>query len=160
MRVPLRWLREYVDTDASADEIARLLTASGTEVGSLSYVGREWERVVIGRVVEVHRHENADNLWVARVDLGSEQITLVTAASNVRDGMVVPIVRDRGKLRADQVLEARKLRGILSEGMLCSGDELGLSADHDHIYELEGTAPIGEDLHNFLGDVVLDIDLT
>jgi phenylalanyl-tRNA synthetase beta chain len=160
MRVPMRWLREYVDPEASTDEIARLLTASGTEVGYVAHVGQHWDRVVIGRVLEVRKHENADNLNVVRVDVGDEEITLVTAAPNVQEGFVVPIVRDKGKLAADQVLEARRFRGILSEGMLCSGDELGVSADKDHIYELEPEAPVGVDLRDYLADDVLDIELT
>src|SRR5579871_2771493 len=160
MQVPIRWLREYVDVSAPAEEIARLLTASGTEVGTIRQVGQYWERVVIGRVVEVGRHQNADNLFIVRVDIGGEEITLVTAAPNVRAGFVVPVVRDRGRLAPDRLLEARRFRGVLSEGMLCSGAELGISTDKDHIYELEADAPVGTDLKDYLGDAVLDIELT
>jgi len=160
MKVPMRWLREYVDTELPADEVARLLTMSGTEVGTIGRIGAEWDRIVVGRVAEVRPHEDADNLFVARVSLGSEEITLVTAAPNLKNGDVVPIVRAGGRLSADRIVDARRFRGIMSEGMLCSGDELGISPDADTIYVLEPDAPIGVDLRDFLADDVLDIELT
>lgn len=160
MKVPMRWLREYVATDLSADEVARLLTMSGTEVGRIDHVGAEWDRIVIGKVEAVSRHENADNLFVAQVNLGSEQIALVTAAPNLKNGDVVPVIRAGGRLAADRVVDARRFRGVMSEGMLASGDELGISPDKDTIYVLEAEAPIGTDLRDFLADDVLDIELT
>jgi len=160
MKVPMRWLREYVDTDLPADEVARLLTMSGTEVGTIGRVGAEWDRIVIGRVEEIGRHENADNLFVAKVNVGAEQITLVTAAPNLTRGAVVPVIRAGGRLSADRVVDARRFRGEMSEGMLASGDELGISPDKDTIYVLEPDAPIGVDLRDFLADDVLDIELT
>lgn len=159
MRVPIRWLREFVDVSASGAEIAERLTMAGIEVSSLAPVGAEWERVVIGRVQEIGRHENADNLFVASVDLGGERIPLVTAASNLKAGDVAPVIRAGGRLASDRPVEARRFRGVLSEGMLCSGDELGISPDKDTIYVLEAEAPVGMNLVDYLGDEVLDIDL-
>lgn len=160
MRVPMRWLREYVDPPIPTDRIADLLTMSGTEVGNILRVGAEWERVVIGRVVTFERHPNADNLNVAVIDLAGERITLVTAAANLKVGDVVPVVRAGGRLAADQRVEARRFRGVLSDGMLCSGAELGISPDAETIYVLEPDAPIGADLAAYLGDEILDIELT
>ena len=160
MKVPMRWLREYVDTDLPADEVARLLTMSGTEVGTIGHVGAEWDRIVIGRVLDVGRHENADNLFVARVDVGPEKITLVTAAPNLAKGDIVPVIRAGGRLSFERVVDARRFRGVMSEGMLASGDELGISPDHQTIYVLEPEAPVGMDLRDFLADDVLDIELT
>jgi phenylalanyl-tRNA synthetase beta chain len=156
----MRWLREYVATDLPAEEVAHLLTMSGTEVGHIDRVGAEWDRIVIGRIEEIARHENADNLFVAQVDVGAEQITLVTAASNLKAGDVVPVIRAGGRLSADRVVDARQFRGVMSEGMLASGDELRLSPDKDSIYVLEPDAPIGMDLRAFLADTVLDVELT
>src|SRR5204863_6476501 len=130
------WLREYVDFIQSADEIARLLTMSGTEVGTIVRIGASWQNVVIGRVAEIRRHENADNLFVARVDVATELLTLVTAAPNLKPGDVVPVIRAGGRLTADRVPDTRRFRGILSEGMMCSGDELGVSTDKEPIYVL------------------------
>src|SRR5438093_11837880 len=101
MRVPLRWLREFVDIPTSAEEIAHRLTMAGTEVGSIDHVGDEWDRIVIGRVIDVERHSGADNLFVARVDVGEGTITLVTAAPNLEAGFVVPVVRPGGRLPAE-----------------------------------------------------------
>src|SRR5438045_2041662 len=120
MRVPLRWLREFVDIPMPAEEIAHRLTMAGTEVGSIDRVGAEWSNVIIGRVLEVDRHPNADSLFVARVDIGAETITLVTAAPNLQAGFVVPVIRPGGKLGPDRPIEARRFRGIMSEGMLCA----------------------------------------
>ncbi|MBM2810428.1 MAG: phenylalanyl-tRNA synthetase subunit beta, partial [Chloroflexi bacterium] len=160
MRVPLRWLREYVECDLSTDEIARLLTNSGTEVGHVVRVGAGWDRIVIGRVLDVGRHQNADNLFVARIDVGDGELTLVTAAPNLKSGDVVPVIRSGGELGPDRRVEGRRFRGIMSEGMLCSGDELDISTDKDSIYVLEAEAPIGVDARDYLGDDVLDIELT
>lgn len=160
MRAPLRWIREFVEVSATADEVADRLTMAGTEVGSIVRIGSEWDQVVIGRIDEIGKHEGADNLFVARVDVGSEHLTLVTAASNVVQGAVVPVVRVGGSLAKGHPIEARRFRGIRSEGMLCSGAELGISADADTIYVLEPEAPIGVDLSAYLGDDVLDIELT
>src|SRR6266545_6921313 len=101
MRVPLRWLRELVDIPMPAEEIAHRLTMAGTEVSGIDRIGREWDRIVIGRVVEVAHHSGADNLFVARVDVGEETITLVTAAPNLQAGFVVPVIRPGGRLGAD-----------------------------------------------------------
>lgn len=160
MRVPLRWIREYVDISASAEEIAERLTMAGTEVTEVARIGAEWDRVVIGRVDELARHGAADNLSVAKVDVGREQLTLVTAATNLREGDVVPVVRAGGRLSGDRVVEIRRFRGVRSEGMLCSGDELGISSDAESIYVLEASAPLGADLRDYLADDVLAIELT
>jgi phenylalanyl-tRNA synthetase beta chain len=160
MRVPMRWLREYVDPPLPTQEIARLLTMAGTEVGNILHIGAEWEQIVIGRVLTFERHPNADNLNLARIDVGSEEITLVTAASNLKPGDVIPVVRSGGRLAVDRPIDARKFRGITSEGMLCAGAELGITPDADTICVLEPEAPIGQDLREFVGDDILDIELT
>src|SRR5581483_2925658 len=160
MRAPLRWLREFVEIDAPAAEIAHRLTMAGTEVGNIHSVGAQWRRIVIGRVVDIARHSGADNLFVARVDIGETTLTLVTAAQNLRAGDVVPVIRAGGQLDERRVIEARRFRGITSEGMLCAGAELGISDDDEHIYVLEPDAPIGMDLAAYLGDEVFDVELT
>jgi phenylalanyl-tRNA synthetase beta chain len=160
VRVPLRWLREYVEITLSADEIARRLTMSGTEVGYVKHVGADWDRVEIGRAAQVRRHENSDTLTIVEIDFGHDRSTLVTAATNVREGMVLPVVRAGGALGPDLRIDARRFRGVMSEGMLCAGEELGISPDKDRIYVLEDDAPVGVMLADYLGDEVLDIELT
>ncbi len=156
----MRWLREFVDVYLPAEDIGHRLTMAGIEVSNVHRVGSDWARVVIGHVDEIERHPNADNLFVAKVDVGEGQITLVTAAPNLKGGEVVPVIRPGGRLDADRVIEGRRFRGIMSEGMLCSGAELGISADDRHICVLEPDAPIGVDLYTYLGDDILDIELT
>ncbi len=160
MKVPFSWLREYVELSASAAEVAQRLTLSGTEVANIIPVGAHWERVVIGRVERFDHHPNADNLFLAEVRLAGETVTLVTAAPNLKVGDVAPVVLPGGRLAPGPTLQARNFRGISSNGMLCSGDELGVSSDKDDIYVLEPEAPIGEDLKTYLGDEILDIELT
>src|SRR5262245_32914592 len=120
MKIPMRWLREFVDITLSADEIGRLLTVSGIEVAGVTHVGGDWENIVIGRVDTVERHPNADHLFVAQINGGSETWTLVTAADNLKVGDVVPVIRPGGQLAPGVVLSARNFRGIRSEGMMAS----------------------------------------
>src|SRR5207248_2870483 len=94
---------------------------------NVGYDPDEVNGIVIGRVAEIKRHEGADHLFVAQVDVRSEMLTLVTAAPNLRAGDVVPVVRAGGRLAPERVLEARRFRGVLSQGMMCSGEELGVS---------------------------------
>src|SRR3954454_6775465 len=128
MQVPLSWLREFVEISMPPEELAHRLTMAGIEVGSVEHIGAEWARIIIGRVLEVDRHPNADNLFVAKVDVG-ETITLVTAAPNLQVGFVVPVIRPGGRFAPGREIEGRRFRGIMSEGMLCSGAELGVSSD-------------------------------
>ena len=108
----------------------------------------------------VDRHPNADNLLIAKVDRGDGFSTIVTGAPNLSVGVKVPLVMSGGKLPGGVEIGSRKFRGIMSEGMLCAGDELGLSDDHSGIYILEADAPLGQDLRRLLGDVVLDLYIT
>ena len=160
MKVPLSWLREYVDFDLSPKELAHRLTMSGTEVESIVEVGSDWKRVVVGQIVDLDRHPNADNLLIAKVDRGNGTSTIVTGAPNLAVGQKVPLVMPGGRLPGGVEIGARKFRGIESEGMLCAGDELGISSDHDGIYILDHDAPLGEEVRRILGDVVLDLYIT
>jgi phenylalanyl-tRNA synthetase beta chain len=160
MKVPLSWVREYVDSDLPPKELAHRLTMAGTETESITEIGADWERVVVVQVVDLDRHPNADNLLIAKVDRGDGTSTIVTGAPNLAVGQKVPLVMAGGKLAGGVEIGRRTFRGITSEGMLCAGDELGLSADHDGIYILEDDAPVGEELRRLLGEVVLDLYIT
>src|SRR5919202_5406182 len=126
MKVPLSWLREFVDVELPLDELVHRLNMSGTEVEDVVQVGADWDQIFVARIVELERHPNADNLYVARVDVGSQGLaTVVTGATNLSVGDRVPLVRPGGRLPGGREIQAQELRGITSEGMLCSGDELG-----------------------------------
>ncbi len=173
MRVPLSWLRDFVEMTLSVDELVHRLTMAGLEVGDVEYIGADWQpdKLFVGEVVEVARHPNADRLVLATVAYGQEQPqTVVTGAPNLRPG-------DRGQKVAfaiegaelidaysdtpgTTVLKRAKIRGVESAGMVCSEKELGLSDDHDGVLILESEAEVGRPLQDHLGDVVLDIELT
>lgn len=160
MKVLLSWLREFVDVRLPTGELAHLLSMSGTEVASVVEVGGHWANVRIGQVVELMPHPAAERLWVVNVDLADRAATLVTAATNLKVGDKVPVVLAGGSLQPGVTVEAVDFRGVRSEGMLCSGIELGISPDSEHIYVLEEEAPVGADLRDYLGDTLFDLDIT
>ncbi|MFU8796937.1 MAG: phenylalanine--tRNA ligase subunit beta, partial [Dehalococcoidia bacterium] len=165
MRVSLKWLRDYVDITLSAQELGDRLTAAGLELNDIERVGEAWDSVVVGEVVALDPHPDADRLTLATVDLGAERLTVVCGAPNIGVGQRVPFARIGARLIDGRTGEATalkraKIRGVVSEGMVCSEKELGLSDDHDSILVLSPDAPVGVPLGDHLGDVVLDLDTT
>lgn len=162
MLVPLSWLRDYVDLPMSPEELAEQLTLRGMEVSGIEITGAGWTDVVVGRVLAVERHPNADTLWLTRVDAGDgEPLEIVCGAQNVEAGQLVPVARVGAVLPGDRRIERSKIRGVVSNGMLCSAAELGIGSDEDGIHVL-GTAdelPLGADLRQLFGEVVLDVDV-
>jgi len=156
MKVPLSWLRELVEVSVPVPELARRLTMAGLEVEDVHVVGSDWRDVSIARVAELEPHPRADSLFVARLELGGASRTVVTAATNLRVGDVVPHVAPGGQLPSGEV-GSRAFGGITSEGMVCSGDELDISPDRDGIYVFESDAPIGTPVAEYLNETVLDI---
>ena len=164
MKAPISWLREYVDIALSPQELARELTMSGTEVGAIESVGG-WENIVVGEVVAIEPHPNADRLRLATVDLGAERLTAVCGAPNLTLGQRVVFARIGARLidahSGETVrLKRAKIRGVTSEGMICSERELGISDRHEGIMVLPGDAPLGLPLDEYLGDAVFDLDIT
>ncbi len=159
MKVPLSWLRELVEIDVPLPELRRRLTMAGLEVEDVQVVGSDWRNVTIGRIVELQPHPHRDTLNVARVDLGERSVTVVTGAPNLEVGHVVPYVAAGGQLPSGHV-SRREFGGITSEGMVCSGDELGISPDKSGIYVFEPDAPVGQPVEDFLHEVVLDFYIT
>jgi phenylalanyl-tRNA synthetase beta chain len=159
MRVPISWLRELVEIDAPLSELRQRLTMAGLEVEEVHEVGRDWRGVRIGRVIDLHPHPRRDMLQVADIDLGDQRVTVVTGATNLKVGDVVPHVPPGGRLPAGAV-GRREFGGITSEGMVCSGAELDISPDKDGIYVFEDDAPIGLALEDYLREDVLDIYIT
>ena len=163
MLVPLSWLREYVDVDLSPRALADELTMRGMEVNAIETGGTDWTDVVVGRVLHVERHPNADTLWLTRVDVGDAvgELEIVCGAQNLEVGQLVPAALVGAVLPGDRHIERSKIRGVVSNGMLCSAIELGLGTDADGIHIL-GTAdeyPIGQPLAEVVGEIVLDVDV-
>lgn len=159
MRVPLTWLRELVEIDVPIAELRRRLTMAGLEVEEVQVVGEGWRDVTIGRIVDLQPHPRREALSVAEVDLGDRRVTVVTGATNLEPGDVVPHVAVGGRLRGGEV-GRRDFAGIASEGMVCSGDELDISPDKDRIYVFEADAPVGQRLEAYLDEAILDIYIT
>ena len=161
MRVPLSWLREYVDVDLSPEALADRLTLLGMEVKGIEHMGTGWTRVVVGELLAVEKHPNSTRLSLTTVTVGEGQPTLsiVCGATNIAVGQRVPVALVGSVLPGDRHIETARLAGVESQGMLCSGDELGLSSDADGILILPTDTPLGIPLETLVGDVVLDVDV-
>ncbi len=160
MRVPLRWLAEWIDVPASAEELAERLTAGGLEVDSIEKIGPDLSALRVGLVVECGKHPNADRLSLCRVDVGSgEPIDIVCGAPNVAAGQKVAVALSGTQLPDGRTLERSKIRGVVSNGMICSAPELGLERDGGGILVLGAAAPVGAALSEVIpaGDAVLEI---
>jgi phenylalanyl-tRNA synthetase beta chain len=161
MNVPESWLRSFCNPALSGREIADRLTMAGVEVEAYEPLGAQFSGVVVGEVLSVERHPNADKLTVCKVDSGNETVQVVCGAPNVRKGMKAPLARPGASLPGLEI-KASSLRGIESAGMLCSARELGLSDDHSGVLELSSETKPGSDARAALGldDKVLRLKLT
>ncbi|HET6745261.1 MAG TPA: phenylalanine--tRNA ligase subunit beta [Candidatus Limnocylindria bacterium] len=163
MLVPLSWLRDYVDVSLSPEQLAEQLTLRGMEVQGITVTGADWTDVVVGRLLTVERHPNADKLWLTTVDVGADEpLSIVCGADNITPGDLVPVARVGAVLPGDRKIERSKIRGVESQGMLCSAIELGLGEDAHGIHLLGGAddaLPLGADLRPLIGEVVLDVDV-
>ncbi|HUX87819.1 MAG TPA: phenylalanine--tRNA ligase subunit beta [Chloroflexota bacterium] len=168
MKVSLKWLRSYTPASLPPEEIAHRLTMAGVEVEDIYRIGETWNNVYVGEVAELKPHPNADRLQLATVQYGpGRSLTVVTGATNLKVGDKVPLALVGAKLLNThlptpevQELKPVKLRGIVSEGMVCSAKELGIGEDHAGILILDRSALPGTPLAEELGDVIFDIDVT
>jgi phenylalanyl-tRNA synthetase beta chain len=162
VRAPLSWIREFTPVAASTTEIADALNQLGLEVEAIDEPGREIGGVVAARILEVLPHPDADRIRLADVDAGDGVVRVVCGAPNIEKGMLVPFARVGAQLPGDFTIERRKIRGQVSEGMLCSARELGLGDDHAGILELPADTALGTDVREVLGldDVVFELAIT
>lgn len=167
MLVPVRWLKEFVSTDLTTEEIARRLTMAGLEAENLTRIGEGWDKVYVGLVEKVERHPDADRLVLATVDAAEHKLTVVTGAPNIAEGQKVALALAGARLidgHSDELkyitLKPSSIRGMRSEGMVCSEKELGLSEEHAGIMVLDEDAPVGTSLREYLGDDVIEFEIT
>ncbi len=168
MLVPLSWLKEYVNIDVSTEELCNRMTMTGSNVEMVTRVGENIEGVVIGKILTIAEHPNADRLVICNVDIGDKTIQVVTGAPNISEGDLVPVAVEGACLPGDIVIKRGKLRGELSEGMLCSGEELGLTDEDYHGSEVDGILILGEeytlgmDIREalLLNDEVIEFEIT
>ncbi len=160
MRVPLGWLREFVDVDLTPEALAERLTLLGMEVKGIVQWGEDWRNVVTGELLSVERHPRADRLSLTRVSVGDgEPLEIVCGATNIAAGQRVPVALPGAVLPGDRRIERTEKMGVVSNGMLCSGEELGMTADGEGILILPPDTPLGRPLAELFGEVILDVDV-
>ncbi len=176
MLLSRRWLNEFVPVDAADKEFAEDMTLSGSKVEVTEVEGEEISNVVVGKVLEIVRHENSDHMWICQVDVGeAEPVQIVTGAQNVSQGDLVPVAKHNSTLPGGVHIKKGKLRGVESNGMLCSYKELGMTDNDwpssvvDGIFILESDPDLkarglkpGDDIREVLGfnDHVVEFEIT
>ncbi|MBR8223496.1 phenylalanine--tRNA ligase subunit beta [Burkholderia ambifaria] len=169
MQFPESWLRTFVDPQLTTDELSHALTMAGLEVESLSKAAPPTSKIVVGRVLEVVKHPDADKLNVCQVDAGTgATLNIVCGAPNVAPGIKVPVALVGAELPPAEeggkpfAIKLSKLRGVESQGMLCSARELKLSEDHSGLLILPEDTPVGQDIRDTLNldDTIFEIKLT
>ena len=164
MKVPIKWLQEYVAISLSSTDLANRLTMAGIEVKGMQVIGG-WENIVVGQIIGINSHPNADRLSLATIDLGTERQTVVCGAPNLRLSDKIAFARIGAELIDGHTgqafrLKPAKIRGVASSGMVCSEKELGISDSHEGIMVLPVEAPIGVPLTDYLGDTTFDLEVT
>jgi phenylalanyl-tRNA synthetase beta chain len=162
VKIPYRWLREMVETDASAAEVAERLTMAGIEVAGVTARVTGLQGVVVAQVGEVTPHPAGGPLTVCRVSTGEQDLCVVSGAPNVRPGVRAALALPGAALPGGRRIEAAMIRGVVSQGMLCSESELGMGEDGAGIVLLDPDAPVGADLVAYLGldDPILEVEVT
>lgn len=169
MNISLSWLNKYVDIDVSVDELCEKMIRSGFEVESIVDLSETMKNVVVGKVVSMEKHPDSDHLWICQVDVGaSEPVQIITGAQNVFEGAFVPAALHNSYLPDGTHITKGKLRGLPSNGMLCSGEELGLKAgdfpgcDVYGIMIMDDTYAAGTDMREVLhlDDYIIDFKIT
>ena len=170
MKSSLLWMQDYVHVDMTQDPqaFADTLTISGIPVEQVEHWGTEIKKVVTGKILKIDKHPDADKLVVCQIDVGSETLQIVTGAPNVREGQIVPVAVHGAHLPGGVKIKRSKLRGVESNGMLCSAHELGfddsvlLPEERNGIWILPDDTPVGVDAVEYLAlqDVVYEYELT
>lgn len=163
MKLSEHWLREWVNPDINCQALCHQLTMAGLEVDSCHPVAGEFSGVIIGKIIEAEQHPNADKLRVCQIEVGDGlPLQIICGAPNARQGILVCVAQIGAVLPGDFKIKKAKLRGVESQGMLCSEAELGLAEEADGIMELPQDAPIGQDIRQYLqlDDQAIEIDLT
>ncbi len=168
MKIPMQWIRAYAEIPTDAARYTERMIMTGTAVEGTEVIGEGISNIVTGRVLSMARHPGSDHLWICQVDVGAERpIQIITGAQNLKGGELVPVCLDGATLPGGKTIKTGKLRGELSEGMLCGGGELGVDdalypgAGVDGILVFHENHPLGVDARPLLGlgDTVVDFDI-
>ena len=169
MQVSLNWLKDYVNIPEDIKTFCEAMTMTGTKVEGFSVIGSDIEKVVVGKIMSTEPHPDSDHLIICQVDVGGENLLqIVTGAQNIKAGDVVPVCLDGAKLPGGKTIKNGKLRGVVSQGMLCSLSELGLSVNdfpyaiEDGIFVLQEECNLGDDIRDVckITDTVVEFELT
>ena len=169
MNVPMSWLKQYVDIDVDVNTYIDAMTMSGSKVEAVEELGKEITKVVAGKIIETEQHPDADKLRVMKVDIGADApLQIVTAATNVKTGDVVPVSLDGATLAGGLKIKTGKLRGVESQGMFCSVEELGFEASdfddapEDGVYIFHEPIALGSDVKPYfgLGESIVEYEIT
>lgn len=167
MKAPFNWIKDYVDIDVDARTLAEKMVMTGSGVEETRQLGQDMTKVVVGRVTAIEKHPDADKLFVCQVDVGDKTVRIVTGADNVFAGAFVPVALDGSHLPVGINIKTGKLRGVESQGMLCSGEELCIKesdytgAESHGILILNGDFAPGIDMRDVLGldDTIIDFEI-
>ncbi|GAB6086852.1 phenylalanine--tRNA ligase subunit beta [Alkaliphilus crotonatoxidans] len=168
MLAPLKWLKDYVDIDIDAKEFGDRMTMSGSKVEGIEFLGKEIKGVVVGKIESIVPHPNADKLVITKINTGSQMLQIVTGAKNIKEGDYVPVAIDGARLAGGLKIKKGKLRGEVSEGMLCSQEELGIPENlipqelKDGIWILDKAYPLGGELAEAVPyeDDIIEFEIT
>ncbi len=168
MLVTYNWLKDFVDISDTPQNIADKLTLAGMEVEDIIFQDRFIDHVRIGKILEIKQHPNADRLTVCKVDFGDSQVQIITSARNIREGDLVPVSLPGAHLANGVEIKKSQMRGVDSDGMFCSGEELGIGEDiyegasENQILVFKEDIPLGTPVAKFLGldDVIFDVNIT
>tara|TARA_Y100000590_G_scaffold154414_1_gene177474 strand:- start:161 stop:2554 length:2394 start_codon:yes stop_codon:yes gene_type:complete len=164
MKLSLNWLKQYVNINTDVADLAHNLTMAGLEVNEVITIG-DWRECYVGLVTSVEKHPNADRLSLCSVEINSERFQVVCGAPNVEAGIKICLARPGARLynprsNSYEKLKANKIRGVTSEGMICSELELGIGEDHNGILILPAETAVGTNIESILSDMILDVELT
>jgi len=162
MKLSIKWLRDYVDVDLEPSALADCLTMAGLEVDAVEVAGPDFDQVVVARITSVRPHPQSEKLFLCEVTTGTEILPIVCGAPNTRSGDTVALARVGAMIPGGFIIKSSRIRGEVSEGMLCSEEELGIGDDNKGIMVLSPDLTLGVDLKDALGlkDTVLDIGVT
>ncbi|MGL4108206.1 phenylalanine--tRNA ligase subunit beta [Clostridium sp. LP20] len=164
MKVPYNWLKDYVDINVDAKELGDILTLTGSQLEEVEIQGDNIKNVVVCHLDKIEKHPDADRLSVCQANIGSEVIQIVTAATNMKEGDNVPVALHKSILADGSEIKKGKMRGVVSNGMFCSEEELGIAGDEPvhGLMILPEDAPAGMDIKEYLGlnKAILDFDIT
>ena len=168
MKIPISWIKDYIKFDVPANDIADLLTMAGTEVSNIQKIGTDWDKnkLKVGQILNIEKHPNANRLSLVEVLISnSQKINVVCGANNIEVGQKIAFAESGSELYSPRdkktiVLKKSNIRGIESNGMICSPLELKYSEDHEGILVLDKNEKVGSSLYSVIGDEILDFDIT